>query len=53
MSLFCSFAAMEQMGECMVEDGRQEMALPFLEKALCIKKERLPGDHIGLAEGEI
>ena len=41
------------MGQCLMDNGQYEKALPLLERTLSIRRENLPGEHLDLANGEI
>ena len=45
--------ALENLGQCLMDNGQFEKALPLLERSLSISREHLPGDHLNLAHGKI
>ena len=46
-------AALGNLGQCLMDNGQFEKALPLLERSLSIRREHLPGDHLDLADGKI
>ena len=46
-------AALANLGQCLMQNGQCEKALPLLERCLSISREHLPGDHVDMASGEI
>ena len=46
-------AALGNLGECLMQSGQFEKALPVLERSLSVRRQSLPEDHLDLAHGDL